>query len=187
MGYQRIYKSGRLMGVHALLLGVLAACGAPAEPTPAPAVAVQPTVIPTIPPATATPVPIATEKPTPVATEPPPSSESDTGKVVEIQGDEFSFNATATTFTVGTSYRFVVTNTGAVPHEWLIENVEESNDDHAHTNHSDLVGNISEAEFGPGATVIREVVFTAKGTYEFACRLPGHYEAGMKQIIEVTE
>jgi uncharacterized cupredoxin-like copper-binding protein len=114
-----------------------------------------------------------------------PPSQSGADGVVEVSGGEFTFNSTLTTFSVGTPYRFKVTNTGVVPHEWLIEKVEAEADEHSHADHDDLIGAISVDELGPGMTATREVVFDSPGVYEFACRVPGHYEAGMKQTITV--
>jgi uncharacterized cupredoxin-like copper-binding protein len=181
------------------LLGVLAACGT-AAPPPAPAVAAGPlaasaptaTLVPA-PTATLVPAPTATLVPAPTATLAPaatplaPTSEPASDGTVEVSGGEFMFESTLTTFSVGTPYRFVVTNTGVVPHEWLVEKVEAGADDHAHTDHSDLIGEISVDELGPGMTATREVVFSSPGEYEFACRVPGHYEAGMKQTITVID
>jgi uncharacterized cupredoxin-like copper-binding protein len=123
---------------------------------------------------------------TPATTTLNPPSEPGTDAVVEVRGGEFMFESTLTTFSVGTPYRFKVTNTGVVPHEWLIEKVEAEADEHSHTDHDDLIGAISVDELGPGMSATREVTFDSPGVYEFACRVPGHYEAGMKQTITVV-
>ena len=189
-----VRTASRRIGMMILLLGALAACGTAAAPTPAPAAAVQPTLAPApsatlapAPTATVAPVATVTLAPAPSATLLPPTSEPDSDGVVEVRGGEFSFESTLTTFTVETPYRFLVKNEGVVPHEWLIEKVEAEADDHAHTDHADLIGSIGADELGPGMAATREVVFTSPGVYEFACRIPGHYEAGMKQTITVQE
>jgi uncharacterized cupredoxin-like copper-binding protein len=42
-----------------------------------------------------------------------------------------------------------------------------------------------EEELPPGGTVTRELTFTHAGDFEFACPVPGHYEAGMLLPITV--
>ena len=39
----------------------------------------------------------------------------------------------------------------------------------------------------PGASKTLIWTFTKSGVYEFACNIPGHYEAGMKGTIVVTQ
>lgn len=182
MLYQRGRPAGRMLVILTLLLGVLAACGTAAAPTQAPVSATRPTVALA---PTATLPAAATMQPsiTPLL----PTSEPGAETIVEVGSGEFTFDSTLTTFTVATPYRFVVTNTGMVPHEWLIEKVEAGAESHEHTDHADLFGSISVDELGPGMTATREVVFSTPGVYEFACRVAGHYEAGMRLTIEVTE
>ncbi len=181
------WRRALMAGAGVLLATALAACGTPAASTAVPMAAAQP--------ATAAPAPTATSAPAATATLPPTAapivatSTPDDGIVeVQVKGGEFSFESTLSTFTVDTPYRFVVENAGVLPHEWLVEKVDAAGADaHAHTDHSDLLSSIGEAEFGPGMSATREVVFSAPGVYEFACRIPGHYEAGMKQTIQVEE
>jgi uncharacterized cupredoxin-like copper-binding protein len=87
----------------------------------------------------------------------------------------------------GDQIRFVLKNVGSVDHEFLIDTV----DNNAHhkmamqenpeMRHDEPNG----ARIAPGAT--KELVwrFTKPGSFEFACLIPGHYEAGMKGIVVV--
>ena len=91
---------------------------------------------------------------------------------LQISASEFTFEAPQTSFAVGTRYRFVVKNTGQLEHEWLIMPRGERDEDKA------LI-EVEEDDLPTGATVVRELTFTQAGSFEFACHLPGHYEAGM--------
>ncbi|HEY1012015.1 MAG TPA: cupredoxin domain-containing protein [Herpetosiphonaceae bacterium] len=104
---------------------------------------------------------------------------------VEIPMDatEFGFTPAPVTLAAGTPYRFVVRNTGAVAHEWVV--TPQNGGAHAHDAHADTLGAIDSAELGPGASAARELTFAAPGSYEVACHLPGHYEAGMRLTLAV--
>jgi uncharacterized cupredoxin-like copper-binding protein len=53
---------------------------------------------------------------------------------------------------------------------------------------SSLRGSESEIEdIAPGETDELEWTFTEPGRYQFACHVPGHFEAGMVVEVEVTE
>lgn len=51
-----------------------------------------------------------------------------------------------------------------------------------------VLAHIESADLPPGATKTFEYIFTTlapAGTFEFACYLPGHHEAGMREAITV--
>jgi uncharacterized cupredoxin-like copper-binding protein len=55
---------------------------------------------------------------------------------------------------------------------------------------ADSVAHVSQDQLNPGATATLDYTFTKAypaGTLEFACHLPGHYEAGMHTGIVVTQ
>lgn len=112
---------------------------------------------------------------------PPPSTP--TPADIHITGTEFRFAMAQTTLAVRTPYRFVVHNAGVVIHEWVITRQDAAA--HAHDDHDSAVSAIDSTEFGPGAEVRRDVTFAEPGLYEIACRLPGHYEAGMRLSVQV--
>lgn len=116
-----------------------------------------------------------------------PNASSDP-TTVDVTLSEFAIDlSTSSVFRVGQSYQFVVTNRGALPHEFMI--LPEMPDVGA-KDMEDLdnvaVGMISEDELGSGSTESIEVTFNQAGTFELACALPGHYDAGMKLEIEVA-
>lgn len=111
-------------------------------------------------------------------------------KVVRIdQLDQLSFDPASVVVRVGDTVRFVVTNTGAIPHEFVLGN--QAFQDQHEQEMSGMSGSPMPDEAGsisvdPGAT--EDVVwrFTRTGTLQYGCHLPGHYAAGMKGEIAVT-
>jgi uncharacterized cupredoxin-like copper-binding protein len=84
---------------------------------------------------------------------------------------------------------FVVTNSGAIDHEFTIGD-EEVQDEHeqemlempgmAHDEDNSII-------VPPGATKELVYTFDAAGSSLAGCHVPGHYPAGMKATITVTE
>ena len=101
------------------------------------------------------------------------------GGNVQINATEFKFESPTTTFTTGQPVRFSVKNNGTVEHEWMIMPRGE-------TDHSKALVSIPSTELRAGATANRQFTFQTPGSYEFACHLPAHYEAGMKLDITVS-
>ena len=110
-------------------------------------------------------------------------------QTVTITEGDFSIKASLTTFKAGVPYHFVITNQGIVAHEFLImprsmgATTQHMSMDEMHHQALAAVENIP-----PGATVTLDYTFpaSAAGSHpEFACYLPGHYEAGMKLAVSV--
>lgn len=103
---------------------------------------------------------------------------------------EFTVTASQTTFRAGVPYHFVVTNSGVLPHEFVIMPAakgEVSSTEREQMYHLAL-GLIDEEELPAGATRTVDVTFTEPapaGTLEIACLLAGHHESGMYVPIEV--
>lgn len=81
----------------------------------------------------------------------------------------------------GEQVRFVIENKGVLKHEFILATVPE-NKKHGemmkkfpHMEHDDP--NSKSVEPGQKAEMLWQ--FTKAGTFEFACLIPGHYEAGM--------
>ena len=87
----------------------------------------------------------------------------------------------------GETVRFDITNTGKADHEFRIDSVA-GNAEHevmmrampGMTHHE---GN--SVALAPGATGHLAWTFTHAGTFQFACLIPGHFEAGMHGTITV--
>jgi len=91
---------------------------------------------------------------------------------VQVTANEFKFDSSVTTFSVGTPYHFVLTNKGTVGHDWMIIAQGE-------TDETKSLIEIEDSDFLPGKTLTKDFTFTKPGNYEFACHVQGHYEAGM--------
>lgn len=123
-------------------------------------------------------------------------SQSTAAQVVPIELTEFAIQSPLTVFKVGTPYRFVISNPGAINHEFvmLAENEEhnmegntEAEDGHGGSGESNTGSmlHVDDSQLMPGASVSIEHTFTEPGEYEFGCYLPGHYAAGMYAKITV--
>lgn len=101
---------------------------------------------------------------------------------------EQSVESDLTTFEAGTSYHFVVENTGSLAHELMIvEPIEPGVMDMEEMDEMALYV-IEEDDLEAGATVEFDYTFPASAagdTLEFACHLAGHYELGMHAPITV--
>jgi uncharacterized cupredoxin-like copper-binding protein len=106
---------------------------------------------------------------------------------VQVTLTDFKIEATQTEFAAGTPYRFVITNRGAVAHEFMIVPPMMG---HMTMDEMDrmAVAMIEEDELPPGTARTLEYTFTKSapaGQLEFACHVEGHYEAGMHVPIVV--
>jgi uncharacterized cupredoxin-like copper-binding protein len=122
------------------------------------------------------PKPTVVLKPTKISTAAPATPNAPVA--VQITLSEFSIESSLTTFTTGTRYRFVIKNAGVIPHEWAIMPRGEKDDTKA------LI-EVEQAKLPKDASLSREFTFTQAGNLEFACHVPGHWEAGMKLPITV--
>jgi uncharacterized cupredoxin-like copper-binding protein len=107
--------------------------------------------------------------------------------VVVEMSDQFRFKPSTLKFKRGETVRLVFRNTGSQVHEWVIGTPQEI------AEHAELMrrfpnmehDEIHNVHVSPGEE--RELVwqFNRPGTFEFACLLPGHREAGMRGFAEV--
>lgn len=81
----------------------------------------------------------------------------------------------------GEQVRFVITNAGEIPHEFVLASVEEN------LKHAEMMKKFPEMEHDePNSKTLQpkakaELIwrFSKAGTFEFSCLIPGHREAGM--------
>lgn len=99
---------------------------------------------------------------------------------VAVTMSEFAFASSSQTFQAGVPYRFVLRNTGSLPHEWAVV-PSGARDESA------LLIEVEEEDLPPGATVVQTFTFPAPGNYDFSCFMAGHYDSGMKLPITVTQ
>lgn len=91
----------------------------------------------------------------------------------------------------GETLRLVVHNAGRIEHE-LVLGTDEDIREHAEAmkkgadpSHSHAGG--AAISVAPGRTGELVVTFAKSGTFQMACLIPGHYEAGMKGTVRVSE
>ena len=107
---------------------------------------------------------------------------------VQVTLSEYKITSSLATFSPGTSYHFVITNSGKVAHEFMIMpmgmNMHDMSMDDMHKNALHMIDSVA-----PGETKTFDYTFTSSmmgQRFEFACHLPGHYEAGMQSPIVVN-
>ena len=129
------------------------------------------------------PSPLATPTASPAASSmATPTTEPVCVGVVE---GEYYVRSELTTFQVGQSYIFAVGNEGKLAHEFVIEPA--GADDaplEAEVNGEERESEVE--DIAPGQTGELEWTFTEPGHYQFACHVPGHFEAGMVIEVEVV-
>jgi uncharacterized cupredoxin-like copper-binding protein len=101
---------------------------------------------------------------------------------VQVTLSEFKITSSVTAFSPGTSYHFVVTNNGKITHEFMIMPMgmymEHMSMDEMHKIALYMFDTVA-----PGETKTFDYTFNQSlggQNFEFACHLPGHYEAGMR-------
>jgi uncharacterized cupredoxin-like copper-binding protein len=100
--------------------------------------------------------------------------------------DDFVVRPQRTSFRVGETYIFAVGNQGAAVHEFVIEPAGKDDEPlKAEVNGKEQESEVE--DIAPGETGELEWTFTEPGRYQFACHVPGHYEAGMVIEVDVTE
>jgi uncharacterized cupredoxin-like copper-binding protein len=120
-------------------------------------------------------------------TAPGSNATSPAGQATEVRVTltDYKINASQTEFTPGVPYRFVVTNSGQTPHEFM---VTPSSVGGGTEEEVDAARLFEIEDVNPGQTKTGEYTFTktaAAGVLEFSCHKPGHYEAGMRTDITV--
>lgn len=158
----------RLVLVPSVIL-TLAACASGGRSTP------TPTVGPTSPPAQATSSPGA------------PTAGAQSIEVALIDG--MRIEPATMSATAGEPVTFVVTNTGAIEHEFFLGDEAEQA---AHEVEMAEMGGMAHDEpngiaVEPGETKELAFTFASAGEWIAGCHVPGHYPAGMKATITVTD
>jgi uncharacterized cupredoxin-like copper-binding protein len=85
--------------------------------------------------------------------------------------------------------RFVVRNSGAVKHELVLGTPDELREHYAMMMKMPEMEHVDSnmVSVAPGQTGELVWRFTRGGKVEFACLQPGHYDAGMKGFVNVTQ
>jgi uncharacterized cupredoxin-like copper-binding protein len=116
----------------------------------------------------------------------------DPGKVtrsIQVEmNDTMRFNPASIKVKRGETIRFIVRNTGKVKHEMVLGTIKELKE------HAELMRKFPEMEHAdpnqvgvePGMTGELVWQFAKEGTFDFACLVPGHFEAGMVGKVRVS-
>lgn len=116
----------------------------------------------------------------------------DPGKVtrtIEVEmNDTMRFKPDSIRAKRGETIRFIARNTGKQKHEMVLGTIKELKE------HAELMRKFPEMEHAdpnqvsvdPGMTGELVWQFTRAGTFDFACLVPGHFEAGMVGKIRVS-
>ena len=122
-----------------------------------------------------------------------PAESSDADRTIEVDAnDNLSFGPDDFEVSAGETIQFVITNSGAIPHDFTI------GDQAAHDAHEAEMAEMAEMAEGamhhgdpnavilePGETKSLTWTFTETGTVLIGCHQPGHYAGGMKGTVEV--
>lgn len=112
-------------------------------------------------------------------------------------GTEFKFDPNQLSLKVGQRVRIVFQNKGTVDHELEIEDMKADNvvldesqggnmpEDEMREAMDDAAKGVVHEHAAGGGTVTVDFTPTTAGTYDIACNLPGHKEAGMVGSIVV--
>jgi len=121
-----------------------------------------------------------------------PGNAAAVDRTVRIVARDVSFDVSSVTVKAGETVRFIVTNEGAADHDFTLgdaatqaahrqEMLEMGDTDMGHAHHSDA--NAVFLESGETKDLVWR--FGKAGQIEFACNVPGHYEAGMKGVVAI--
>ncbi|QSP95739.1 cupredoxin family protein [Marinobacter salinisoli] len=125
-----------------------------------------------------------------------PGSADAVDRVIEVSaGDDMAFDPGALNIRGGQTVKFVVTNTGQIPHEFVIGTASEHEEHREQMRqmmangggHHDHQGpNMVMLEPGETKTLIwRFADAPVDGQLQLACNIPGHYEAGMHSPVHI--
>jgi uncharacterized cupredoxin-like copper-binding protein/Cu/Ag efflux protein CusF len=111
-----------------------------------------------------------------------------TRTVTVTMDDTMRFEPVALAIKQGETIHFIVKNVGTIRHEMVIGTIDELKE------HAKVMQQFPEMEHEdpnavtvePGKTGEIAWKFTIPGTFDFACLVPGHYEAGMKGRLLVS-
>jgi uncharacterized cupredoxin-like copper-binding protein len=113
------------------------------------------------------------------------------GRVIQVVMTEtdsgMAFTPTHIEVRQGEQIQFVLRNGGELDHELVIGTIE-ANNEHAQAmaSHPDMAHEDPNAKrVGPKTSGVLRWQFTRAGTFEYACLIPGHREAGMVGTVVV--
>lgn len=116
-----------------------------------------------------------------------PASAGSESRTVKVQAlDKLAFDPPELSVDAGETIRFVVTNAGRAPHEFVLGDSAyqaEHEQGMEHGGHGMSTDNAVEVE--PGETQELTWTFTSPGEVLYACHVEGHYKGGMVGTVTV--
>ncbi len=117
-----------------------------------------------------------------------PGDPNKIGRTIKITAQDIKYDQSEILVKAGETVKFVVTNAGKLKHEFIIGSSDEQRQ-HAEMM-KQMPGMVHEdantLTLEPGETKSLVWQFTKTGALEIACHVPGHYEAGMRGKVTVT-
>lgn len=116
------------------------------------------------------------------------SGTEESPRVVEVSAlDPFAFEPTSIEVGEGEKVRFVVTNEGAIAHEFVVgdRETQEMAEEQAMQGEHGHMEAMASLSLDPGQTAETTVMFDEAGGLFYACHVEGHYEGGMVGTITV--
>jgi uncharacterized cupredoxin-like copper-binding protein len=109
-------------------------------------------------------------------------------RMYETEAGEYLYDPRDLAITAGETIQFDIVNEGENPHEFLLDTLAKN------AQHMKLMAEFPEMEHDepngvklePGAKGSIIWTFANTGSFEFACLMPGHYEAGMSSPVTVN-
>lgn len=119
----------------------------------------------------------------------PAASASAAAQRIEVTlTDALKMEPAEMTVKAGEPVTFVVTNTGAIEHEFYLGDEAMQAEQEAAMQAGEMMHDTSEGvSVGPGETKELTYTFESAGQTLAGCHVAGHYGAGMKAVITVTE
>jgi uncharacterized cupredoxin-like copper-binding protein len=119
-----------------------------------------------------------------------PADATDADRTIEIEAQDIMYDITEVEVAVDETITFVVTNTGAIVHEFVIGD-SATQDEHESEMEMEsgmpMQDEPNAISIEPGETKELTWHFTQAGEVLYGCHEPGHYDAGMVGTITVTE
>ncbi len=108
--------------------------------------------------------------------------------MLDASDETMAFDLDAINIVEGETIRFVLMNEGSEPHDFVMATPEEIEDHRAQMSGTpDMAHEAGYAvRVDPGQTGTLVWTFANEGIFEFACLIPGHYEAGMHGRLTVN-
>jgi len=123
------------------------------------------------------------------AASPPAASPDTVAQTIEVElTDTLAMEPAEMTVTAGQPVTFVVTNTGALEHEFYLGDEAAQAEQEAMMQSGEMVHNTPEGiTVEPGETMELTYTFDEPGVTIAGCHVIGHYAADMKATITVSE